>query len=287
MLSTFGHHAERIRVDLPPDLSAIVYEDDDFNLGRAVLEAVARRERGERFYGLALVDDVRIAACNRVASEINRAFSDPTQRRECLAELARGELPVNGSPVKMMWDPAQTTARFVKVRFVLGLCDEVLFRSFYACSAYLKEAFYISSRSRRLTIPHVVPDFEADAAGRPSVLIWTGRRDASIATLALMGLDEFAGDVAYVGEAPLPNVRGRFVPREGGAVEKALGNAGCVVCVDPADPADAAAFSHRNMPVVAPLTSGAHEVVERVVVWDAADACALSGAVSSALGREA
>ena len=138
---------------------------------------------------------------------------------------------------------------------------------------------------RRIAIPAVMPDFESRNAGGPSVLVWTGRRDTALATIALMGLESFDGDVAYVGDAPLPNVVGRFVPRGDAAIAEALRSAGCIVCVDPADPADAAAVARKNVPIVAPLTSRAHEVAEGIVVWDAADAAALPRAVAAALAR--
>jgi hypothetical protein len=58
-----------------------------------------------------------------------------------------------------------------------------------------------------------------------------------------------------------------------------------VVCIDPADPADAVALARAGVPVVAPLTSAAYESGEAIFSWDAADATALPGLVAAACAR--
>jgi hypothetical protein len=285
MLSTFGQHADRIRGALPPGLSAVVYDED--NVGMAVLEAVGRRERAERFYALALVDDLRVSICNQVANELNVAPGDFAARQARVAALGRGELVVNGEPVLNFWDPKKASERFTKVNNVQGLCDEVLFRSYFEYNAYARHPRSNAGRFRVIKLADGVPPFERQTAERSSVLVWTGRRYTAVATLALMGLEAFDGNVAYVGDAPLPQIRARFIPRDPSALADALRSSGCIVCADPADPADAVAFAQRNVPVVAPLTSGAYEFVRGIVSWDAGDAISLPAAVTAALARRA
>ena len=285
MLSTFGPHADRIRSALPSGLNAVVYDED--NVGMAVLDAVGRRERAERFYGLALVDDLRVSICNQVANELNVAPGDFAARGTRIGALGRGELVVNGEPVRNFWDPNKASERFTKVNNVQGLCDEVLFRSYFEYATYARHPRSNAGRFRVIKLADGVPAFERQPDKRPSVLVWTGRRHGAIATLALMGLEAFDGDVAYVGDAPLPQIRARFVPRDSSALTDALRSSGCIVCADPADPADAVAFAQRSVPVVAPLTSGAYEFARGVVSWDAGDAISLPAAVGSALAQTA
>jgi hypothetical protein len=130
-----------------------------------------------------------------------------------------------------------------------------------------------------------VPTFERRSAAASSVVVWAGRRDAHEAALALLGLERFDGSVAYVAGEPLPNVRARFIARDNAAVADALGTAGCIVCIDSADPSDAVAFVRRGIPVVAPLTCGAYEFVDGIVSWDAGDGSALPAAVGAALAK--
>jgi glycosyltransferase involved in cell wall biosynthesis len=117
--------------------------------------------------------------------------------------------------------------------------------------------------------------------------VWTGRRPAADATLALIGLEEFRGDVSYVAGAPLPHVRGRWIAPDDPAVIDALAVAGCVICIDPSDPSDAVAFARRDLPVVAPVTSAAYEFVDGIVSWDAANGTTVSIAAAFAMGRVA
>jgi hypothetical protein len=280
MISTFGPEAERLRGALLPELHAIVFDEN--TIAAATAEALARRERGERFYGFALLDDLRVQSCNQVAVAINHSVQGAEIRARAVRELGLGTLGINNKPAAALWDPATVSTRLIKANFVLALSDELLVRSFFEYRAYAGLPHFNSHGFRRVRLAATLPAFEPQRRDSLSVLVWTGRRKPADATLALLGLEAFRGEVSYVAGAPIPNVPARFLARDDPGTPAALAEAGCIVCIDPADPADAVAFAQRGVPVVAPLTCAAYEFADGVVSWDAADGASLSEAVASA-----
>jgi hypothetical protein len=285
MTSYFGAQAQRVLDALPAGLDAIVF--DDSAIKQAAREAVRRRERAEHFYGLALIDDLRVRACYGAAHAINTALADPAQRAQAFHALPRGTLGMNGEPVANQWDPGKAVDYLTAVNYVLAMSDELLVRSFAEYQRFARLRHFNGRAFRRIRIASTVPAFERRPSERQSVAVWTGRRAATDATLALIGLEGFNGEVIYVGDANVMNVRAHRIARSDAALADVLGAAACVVCVDPADPADAAEFARCGVAVVAPLTCAAYEFHDAIVAWDAADATALPSAVAAALARAA
>ena len=90
-------------------------------------------------------------------------------------------------------------------------------------------------------------------------------------------------EAAYVADAPVPNLRARFIDRADPALGTELALAACIVCTDASDPSDAVAFARAGAAVVAPLTSGAIESAGSVVTWDAGHIGTLARAVATAI----
>ncbi len=283
MISVFGPRAEAIRHALPGDLHAIVFDEN--NVSEAAREALGRRERGERFYGLPLVDDLRVQSANEIARELLRLFPDAVTRFEAARMLGRGTLEVNGEPAANRWDEKKATQLLTKTNYVLGLCDELLVRTFFEYRKFAERRNFFGRAFRRLQLPASVPPFVRATPRRSSVVVWTGRRPVDDAATALIGLAAHAGTVVYVGERKVAEAGAGFIPRDGVEVAEELAHAACVVCIDPADPADAVALARAGVPVVAPLTSAAYESGEAIFSWDAADATALPGLVAAACAR--
>jgi Glycosyl transferase family 2 len=282
MISVFGPRAERIRDALPPELDAVVF--DESGVGHAARDAAERRARGERFSGMALFDGERVKMNATFAAELNRGVTDPERRYYSVMMYGRGQ-SLGGETLPDFfageYDAIQAAAQSV-----LAHADELLVRSFAEYAALcVRSEFYRSRPFRRIALAHTVPAFDHEPAKAPSVVVWTGRRDTADATFALIALEEFRGEVAYVGDEPIAGVAARFIARNDPSLPEALGVAGCVVCIDPADPADAVAFARRGMPVVAPVTCGAYEFAEGVLPWDMADGAQLSIRTNFALGR--
>jgi hypothetical protein len=282
--SFFGRRAESLRDALPPGTNAVVF--DESGLIDAAAEIARRRAAGERVAALPLIDDVRVRTNAERAREINRRLPGDTDARYyAMMALAQGVALFDGKQVAEEWTQAgQSLAQAVSG--ALAHAGELIVRSYSDYTRMLAEVPATRTLAfHRIALAATVPAFERRRPERPAIVVWTGRRDTADATLALIGLEEFRGEVSYVGDAPLPHVSGRFIARHDPALPGVLGAASCIVCVDPGDPADAAAFARGGTPVVAPLTSGAFEDTDGIVAWDAADASQLSLVVNIALSR--
>jgi Glycosyl transferase family 2 len=289
MISAFGSRAKRY-APLLGDLDAVICEQE--SIGEAYLEAVRRRETGETFYGMLLVDEPRVAFGYRHGGEILAQIADFDRRRLIIDQLALGNLPINGTRAGDLWALDAGFER-VAVEF-LGLCDATLVRSFaeYGRIADMFARNVIRRPTRpveRVLARASVPDVPRTRPLRPGVVVWPPQRPATETALLMHGLSEFHGDITCVSAGgPLPSYsRATFLLEHDPRVLDALGTAAAVVCAEPNDPADAVAFARLGYGVVAPITSGAHEFAGEIVPWDALDARFLFTAVAVAVARPA
>ena len=281
MISLIGALAESIGGALPPDLEVVAF--DVSAAGTAFIECARRRELGLRFYTLPLADDLRVATYSRVAATLNAQVTDADMRYAYARELAAGVLVVNGAPAG---DLVATDARpWEMVYETVLLSDELLVRSHGEYAEHYARALP-GHRMRRILLTPSIPAFEADHKAGTSVVIWCGRRSTAAAALALIGSEELrTSSIVYVGDTPLPNVSASYLAPNDPDLAGVLARAGCIVCVDPSDPADAVAFAQRGKCVVAPIMSGALEFEPDVITWDATNAQKLYRSVALALGR--
>ncbi len=116
------------------------------------------------------------------------------------------KLEVAGGPVRAL--VAKDNRPWQSVYELLTLGDELLVRSYFEYTVqYAMQMTGIPVR--RILLAPSAPEITVLRADKPSAVVWTGRRPAADAIIALMGLEEFRGDVAYVADVPLPNVRAR------------------------------------------------------------------------------
>ena len=120
--SFFGPLAEALAGRLPDGLHAIVA--DETAVTAAYLEAVRRRERGERFYLMLLANDRRVTVCNKFVNALNVQYTDEDDRHVLADQLSQGLLKINDESVGNQWlgpYPFATAAREL-----VGLSDELL-----------------------------------------------------------------------------------------------------------------------------------------------------------------
>jgi hypothetical protein len=290
MITAYGDRARAFAQRLG-DLEAIVTDAD--NVGHAYREAVRRREAGESFYGLTLIDDRRVAFGYAYGNQILAQASDYDVRRAVAQRLTAGELPINGQRVDTIWGP-NAGFEAVTVEF-LWLCDALLVRSF-AEYERLAAMFARHPNPRplhpveRILTAGNVPVVERERPERPGIVVWAPGRAAVECALALHGLAEVHGDIVCVsagGPPPAWPGNARLLTAGDPAVRDALARSSAVVCIDPSDPADAVAFARAGFGVVAPFSSGAHEFASDIVPWDALDAAFLFTAAAIAIARPA
>jgi glycosyltransferase involved in cell wall biosynthesis len=284
MITAVGAAAQVYARELD-DVDAIV--TDLATVAQAVLAAVQRRERGEPFYAMILFEENQLAITYRVAANVCAKEADPDLRAVLLNRLSTGELIVNDGPVRALF-PLGTDMSGPAYEFY-ALADAILVRS-YAEYAWVTTLF-----ARRPAPPVVrvlpqraVPVVERRPPAQPGIVVWAPLRDAAYLSLHGSALADVRGDVTcVVASGSLPGMPAAVLTPGDPRVDEALARATCVVCVEPNDPADAAAFAALGYGVVAPLTSGAHEFVADVQLWNGHFPYHLYTAVVAALGRPA
>ena len=280
MISVVGPQAERILTALPPELDVVAFDVN--TVQHAFIECMRRRELGQRFYALPLADDLRLEKYTGVAAMLIDQIPDADMRYAYALQLGAGSLGVNGAPASALiatdprlWDLIYQT---------ILLSDGLLVRSFAEYTTYYA-ADLPGHRVRRILLAPSFQMFEPTPVRASSVVIWAGRRPSAEAAIALIGSAELRTTVTYIGDVPLPNTTTRYLAANDPAVRGVLAAAGCIVCIDRADPADAVAFARLGKSVVAPITSGAVEFEPDIVTWDAVHAQKLYRSVAIALGR--
>ena len=283
MISAYGANAERYAHGLP-GLDAVVTEPQ--HVVQAYFEALARRERGESFYGMILDEDPRVALAYGAAPSIVDQFADVDMRARAFAKLADGTVLVGGRTAAETWNELsplrQVSAEFYR------LASAMLVRSFTEFAKIAERMAGFPRPVERVLAEPPLPAFERVLPGHPCVVVWAPHRPAEQLALHAFGLGEFLGEVWFVAADGSSGPHGaRTLLRDDPRTVEVLARSAAVVCVEPNDPGDAVAFARRGFGVVAPLTAGAHEFAPEVVVWDAADAATLPKAVVKALARPA
>jgi len=286
LIAAFGPAAERFAAGLR-DVDAIV--TDQRSAPKAFLEAVKWRERGQRFYGMLLLEDRRSTVTCEVAHGMIEATPDPEYCELLLQQLARGDLVVNGTPLRELW--ADTGLTFQISREFATLPDAMLVRSFteYAWIADLFAERPPPQMARAVVEPPLPAVAPPASPQQPGLVIWAPYRDAAFVALHAFTLGNVHGEVTCVVQGgALPAGLGLPLlapddPRVAGVLSRAT----AIVCVEPNDPGDAIAFARRGYGVVAPMTSGAHEYLADVQIWDGCTVNLLHAAAVAALGRPA
>lgn len=283
-ISAFGPFAEEYARGLG-DLDAIVTEVA--TLVPAVREAMLRRGRGERFYGMVLLDHPGPMLTRLNANQALANVTDYDVQLLVLDQLALGvAMTPDGRAVREFWTIEPEAVKLMEDFY--GLADAMLVRS-YGEFVRLSEISGRFARSvERVLVEPVLPAVERVRPRRPGVVVWAPRRPTLEVTLHALGLREFIGDVTCVtAGGPQPSQpHATFVEVGDPRIAQALASAACVVCVEPDDPGDAVAFARRGYGVVAPLTAGAHELAADVVSWNGTPST-LQHCVAMALARPA
>jgi len=289
VISAYGPRALRYAA-LLGDINAVICDPD--YLGEGYLEAIRRREAGDSFYGLVLIDEPRVTFGYRHGEEMLSQVPDYDARRLLLDQLVSGTLPINGKRADETWVHERMFAQVV-LEF-LALSDAMLVRS-YAEHGRLAGMFMHNVLARpvrpveRILAAASIPTVKRVRPVRPGVVVWAPLWTAAETALVMHGLTEFHGNLTCVSHGgPRPTyANATFLETGDPAVADALATAAAVVCVAPSDPADAVGFARAGYGVVAPISSGAHEFAGDIVPWDALDARSLFTAVAVALARPA
>lgn len=285
MILAFGKRAEHYARGLG-DIEAIVTEAA--TLPNAYLAAVARRERGDSFYGMLLYDDPRSHAILSSTASVLSQVADYDNQTLTINHFAAGSLPLAGGKTSGdLWSTVDAPFARICSEFY-ALVDAMLVRSFTEYARLVP----LCKRPRPVETVMVAPMVPAVARrvhAQPSIVVWAPERPSLFVAYHAFALAEYRGAVTCVTSdgATLAASAAKFCTANDPAVGEALATATCVVCVEPEDPGAAVAFAQAGYGVVAPLTAGAHEFVRDVVTYGMTALREIHVAASIAVGRPA
>jgi len=286
VIAAFGPRAEAyVRGLAHLELDAIVTDVE--YLPQAYVAAVERRVTGRPFYGMILYQDAaaRFTMLNVAAVFAQVAGFD--DRRLALDQLADGTMKIgDGLTVADGWRAFQDSATTYVAEFA-AICDALLVRSYaeYArLSAFCKRPRSVETVLASTALPAVA----RREPERPGVVVWAPGFPSAEVIFHAFALEEFHGDVTCVtSDGAAPGPAARFITAGDPRLAEALATATCILCVDPDDPAPAAAFAARGYGIAAPLSSGAYEFAGDVVSFDLRSRDSIYAAVTAAIGAPA
>jgi GT2 family glycosyltransferase len=265
MITPFGPVAMQY-AQLLGDLDAIICEPGD--LMPAYLEAVARRERGQQVYGMLLIDDHRSHVINRTSAAILRQKSGYDERRYMFDRLAAGTLEVNGAQSAEIFSRVDGALRQIASEF-FQMCSGMLVRS-HTDYQRLQPLLMRPRPFEILVHEPAIPIVTRVRPERPGLVVWGPTHPSVELGVIGLALSDFHGDVLFVtadGE-PIADLPLICVRADDPRVAGALATASCVATTQSGDPGFAISFARRGYGILAPQSSGAHEYVRNVVLYD-------------------
>ena len=286
MISSYGPAARRHELALG-DINAIITEPT--SIVSATIEAIRRRERGEAFYGMLLLDEPRTRAVESVGSSLLLVESDPDRRLLYLDQLGDGKLVVNGQPASAMFEPGFDSSLKQTATEFFTLSSAVLVRSFTEYARIFPYLQRPRSVERFVAVPEVPRAERSLLPESPSVVVWATHLPSNLAAVYAFALADFQGEVTFVtGPGTTPaGFPGTFLHPDDPEVPAALARASTVIATDAADPGCAVAFAMRGYGVAAPVTSGAHEYVRDIISYDPGFPRSIYIAVVTSMGQPA
>jgi hypothetical protein len=219
-----------------------------------------------------------------LAAAVLEQQSDIDLRRAGLDQLAREALQLGGGQTQQS---LTTMSRPVveTLRYLYNLADHLLVRSWTEYN-YLAALFGRSrpAIARFAPLDPEVPEPSGETAKRDAIVIWAPRQSARDLSLFAFPFEEMDVPVIAVcnGDVPSPLRHVQFVAPDEGS--KALARALVVIVAELCDPGTARALAAHGVPLAVSSTSGAHEYLDRVFVFEPWDWRAVFRATMAALG---
>lgn len=273
-LQAFGENARVYAAGLPAALPAIIADPDHSVF--ALQAAAQRRMNGEIFFASALLAE-RLAAVSQIAAAPTLQAAAPQNRRANMTALAQKQITINGI--------AMSAAHPYTTPVISTIHDFVLSSHALLVRSHLESEHIMGyiGRSRRLVgrtpgVDRVVPDFERT---KPATLvIWAPALNADLVAVLAYGLSEMHAPVVIVAKGGALAGRAMVVGIE--HAKEVLSTAAVVVDASISDPSSAIALAQRGIPLVVASTSGAHEYIDGLTVYDPWNWQSVAAAVSKA-----
>lgn len=274
-IQTFGENASKFAAGLPAGVNAIIADPDQAVF--ALQAATQRRLEGDAFYASALFHD-RLAFLAQEAGTAALTSAAPQHRRATMTAFAQQRITLNG--VQM------TEANPFAGPMITTVHDFVLCAHALLVRSHLEAVRLVSlvGRAKRLVarspgVDRSVPNFER--AKPATLVIWAPHLRAEQVGVLAFGLSEMLAPVIIVAKGgTMPGLRVSVVGLD--RAQEVLSTAAAVVDASISDPSSAIALAEYGVPLAAASTSGAHEYLDGVNLYDPWNWQSVAAAVSKA-----
>lgn len=284
MISTFGELAKQYALGLG-DIEAIITEPRD--LLPAFLEAVARRERGQSFYGMLLLEEQRANVIGAASLAILQQQTGYDERRLMFDYLQAGRVQINGRPSGELFGYVDAGMQQLAGEF-FTMCSAVLVRSHTEYARLV--SLMVRPRPFELAVNEPrLPPIERELPREPGLVVWGPHLPSVELGVLALALSDFHGSVTFVSSdgGPIADLPTSTMTANDPRVIPAIARASAIVATPAADPGFAIAFGRRGYGILAPQTSGAHEYVRGVVTYDPASVRGIRVGAAMAIAQPA
>lgn len=279
MITAFGKRARRWAAGAEVDGKAIAADETAYL--EAVVEAVKRRMRGERFGIAMLLDEDPNRFVKAWAAQLISSAKDIDQRRAACTSIAMGSVVVDGKRQMELGGVSADTIGLGRLLWSLGERAVVISESTYARLATIFGRWHAERDIPRQGDAEVpVPD--AGHGEREHVVIWAGSRNADEIAVISCALEELHVPVyAVCAGGMLPSSIHRCTVAQSRPL---LRNAAAIVDATDDRPGTALALAAFGVPLAVARTSGAQEFIDGAYGYDGWNRDSVLDAVLQALG---
>jgi hypothetical protein len=284
MRKAFGDWAERYSARLPEEAGVLVAEPA--TAAAALHEIVERRLAAEPVYVRLLLDDPNAALAKMLAPIMFAHARTYDDRRAIVDGFGNGTLVIDGRPQAQI--PTMTPAQNESIRALAWFADGFVVSSWMEHERLRKTLhLYDSPRTIRYAAPDpLVPKIRPGKRRDDPVLVWAPELAPEQTLVAALALEELMLSVRVICNrtVEIAGLRARFTSlADSSDVTSAL----AVVDYTTYDPGAAIAFAGQGVSVAVPATSGAHEYLAGVPLFEPGRRKSIYAAAKTAIGRPA
>jgi len=278
-VGAFGLQAAIYAARLDPTLNAIVADTND--AARALYETMLRRRSGEPVFVAPLLEDDR---------SIVAMFCGKLVLEQCFGDAARASFDAIAHQDLMLGTSPQKSIVAIDQQIIDTLRDAVMAADALLARSQTEVKQLGLRLGRQSTFVGVAPGIDLSVPqvravpGKEHVVVWAPHYSASQLGIIAFAMQHLDVDCSFAcAGGTLTGVKGRFVAP--GA--EVLAGASLIVDASVSDPGTAIALANCGVPVVCASTTGAHEFLSGVRLFDPWNWRTVLAAVSGARGMGA
>lgn len=262
------------------DLPVIAISDELKTARDEVLDA---RRKGVALAVMPMLDDARTKFSVAAARDVCQQVSDYDHRRFYMELIHSGDLDLGG---RRLGDFADDREALAPLADIVRLATTVVVRSFTELERIERVVWRVVANVAYWHPPRTLPEFQRTPGN--GIVIWAPDSSGDDLAIAAFALSQYHASVTIVAAgAPPFATNAAHVHPDDPSVPSLLAAASCVLDATISDPGWTVAFAQRGIPVAAPVTSGAREIVAGIGIYDPWSFFSIARAVAATLGRGA